>query len=141
MVSLYFTLKCFFTVSLSITGALLVLHALGVVSMPEFMQYTHGAPRVDKFAAGAKLLGFHGPVALFTGFLGTCKLTAAAGFWVQTLEQTVTALASLLYLCVAIGHWYIDGDIVAPLVLAVLVFVKLVTYCPPEAKVTKSHIG
>ena len=139
MDTVHTVLKVLLTLLLATVGALALLAAAGVMPLPEPLRLSD-ADGKDKWARGAALLGL--PVPAFTALLGASKLTAAAGFWVggRAVDELVTLLAAAMYVCVAVGHSYIDGAWAAPLVPAALCLAKYFTAPAPVARTTKSKM-
>ncbi len=132
----YQILRVLLTVVLAGPGLVfLVGFVNGPDSVPAPLRYSEKNGK-DKIVEGAKLVSavvsFPVTAAQLLCLIGFCKVFAAVSFWLPALrrvsERATTFLAALLYVCVAAGHRLIDGDFVAPLVLAALALVKLLVH-------------
>ena len=136
--TLHTVLKVLLTGVLGAVGALCLLHAAGVMPLPDTLRLST-VDHLDKWTRGAALLSL--PPRLFVAILGLCKTAAALGFWVGGgADRLVTVLAALMYVCVGVAHHYIDGAIAGPLVLAALCTAKLFTTPPVVGPVTKTKL-
>lgn len=136
--TLHSVLKLLLSAVLGSVGALCLLHAAGVMQLPDALRLSH-VDHLDKWTRGAALLAL--PPRLFVAILGLCKTAAALGFWVGgDVDRLVTLLAALMYLCVGVAHHQMDGAIAGPLGLAALCIAKLLTTPPVVGPVTKTKL-
>ena len=138
MSSIHFALKLACTALLGCVGILLLLAAAGISPIPDALRLS-SIDGQDKFTRGAALLRL--PLPLFLALLGGCKVTAAAGFWgSRGVDELVTLLAALMYVCVGIGHYFVDGGFGAPLLPAALCLAKHFFTPAPVVKSTHSRL-
>jgi hypothetical protein len=136
---IHLALKCLLTLLLGAVGTLCLLAAANVMPLPEPLRLSDVDGK-DKFTRGAALL--HLPLPLFLALLGLCKTAAAVGFWAgsRAIDELVTLLAVAMYLCVAVGHYHVDGAWLAPLAPATLCLIKYLTTPEARVKSTKSRL-
>ncbi len=136
---IHLALKCLLTLMLGAVGTLCLLAAAGIAPLPEPLRLSD-VDQKDKFLRGAALLRL--PLPLFLALLGLCKTSAAIGFWLgsRATDEIVTLLAAAMYVCVSVGHAYIDGAYMAPLVPAALCLAKFLTTPETKVKDTKSRL-
>ena len=93
--------------------------------MPAWLKASHTDSSVtDKWEAGAALVGLHRDA--FVAFLGVCKLAALLGMLLGgDVELVFVAALCLMYVCVSVGHYLIDGDVVGPALSACTAFYML----------------
>jgi hypothetical protein len=108
-------------------GGNYLLVSYGTHSLPDSIRYSPGNPPIDKFAAGAAALGL--TLNAFIAMVGTCKFSAGVALLLfpgSSLALLANVLAIVYHICVAVGHYYIDGLIVGPLVVGALLLLNLV---------------
>jgi hypothetical protein len=123
----YLGTKVILSLAAGSVGLMALAEAAGFAgTMVEPVRFNHNG--VDKWAAGSAMLGLD--VRTFFLFLGLCKFSAFVAFWTNKifgLEALATGLLAVLYACVVVGHYQVDGDFVPPVFLLTLCVVKLLT--------------
>jgi hypothetical protein len=136
----YLISTAFVTLALLVPGTFFLLDGLGVSPMPDPLRRSH-VNGADKFEGAAAMLGLSPTTVIL--LLGSCKVSAVFAIWSDSmfgLEQLATLLAAIMYICVAIGHYRIDGDFIGPVIFASVTLVKLLNR-PSKKAVSKPSRG
>ena len=116
-------LKVALTAMLLFSGATMLAAGLGVQPMPKEMRFAFDGLGQDKFAWAAHQVGDAVSADGVVVFCALCKLSAAVGFWIRSLEPLASLCTMILFAVVTACHYAAFGDNIVP--PAVLTFASL----------------
>ena len=121
-------LKCALTCMLVFSGGTMLAAGLGIKPMPREMQFAFDGLGQDKFAWAAHQVGDVVSADDVLAFCAACKLIAAVGFWVRSLEPYATVCIMTFFAVVTACHYAgFQDNFVPPMVLTFACLVKVFT--------------